>query len=222
MLGFYDYTVILTYASFLSAVSGIFCCLGGRVSVAIICLVISGICDLFDGKVAHTKKDRTQDEKSFGIQIDSLCDLVAFGVLPIAICYRMGMDHAIGMVVLALYGLAGVIRLAFYNVSEAKRQAETTAERHVYNGLPITTVSLILPTILCTAPLFHNPQVFVLVLHICMGVLGLLFVLNFRLRKMQPRHVVLLAVGIAVLMTALLLVLRGGRWLPFMHHARHG
>ena len=43
--------------------------------------MITGLCDTFDGAVASTK-DRTASEKRFGVQIDSLCDLIGFGVLP--------------------------------------------------------------------------------------------------------------------------------------------
>ncbi|MBQ1536339.1 MAG: CDP-alcohol phosphatidyltransferase family protein, partial [Ruminococcus sp.] len=75
MIGFYNYTVILTYLSLCSAVVGITQVFEGREARAILCLLISGICDLFDGKVARHKKDRTDEEKLFGIQIDSLCDL---------------------------------------------------------------------------------------------------------------------------------------------------
>ena len=89
MLGFYDYTVILTYISFASAVSGIFLASAAYLRMAVFCLALSGLCDMFDGKVARTKKNRTDDEKSFGIQIDSLCDMVCFGVLPIVICYKL-------------------------------------------------------------------------------------------------------------------------------------
>ena len=60
MIGFYDYTVILTYISFASAVSGIFCASTGHVRWAIVFLAFSGLCDMFDGKVASTKKDRTE------------------------------------------------------------------------------------------------------------------------------------------------------------------
>ena len=83
MIGFYDYTVILTYISFASAVSGIFCASTGHVRWAIVFLTFSGLCDMFDGKIARTKKERTEDEKNFGIQIDSLCDVVCFGIIRV-------------------------------------------------------------------------------------------------------------------------------------------
>lgn len=70
MIGFYDYTVILTYISFASSISGIFLATRGHFNWAIFCLAFSGLCDMFDGKIARTKKNRTEDEKRFGIQID--------------------------------------------------------------------------------------------------------------------------------------------------------
>ena len=75
-LGIYDYTVILTYISLGISVFGISRALEGDFKVAIFCLALSGLCDMFDGKIARTKKNRTDDEKNFGIQIDSLCDVV--------------------------------------------------------------------------------------------------------------------------------------------------
>ena len=69
LIGFYDYTVILTYMSLVSAVIGMICASRGSFGAGVICVMISGICDAFDGTVARTKKNRTPDEKSFGIQI---------------------------------------------------------------------------------------------------------------------------------------------------------
>ena len=52
MIGFYDYTVILTYISFASSISGIFLATRGHFNWAIFCLAFSGLCDMFDGKIA--------------------------------------------------------------------------------------------------------------------------------------------------------------------------
>ena len=82
MLGVYDYTVILTYISLWISIGGMMLSLNGHLDLAVLCLALSGLCDMFDGKIARTKKDRTEIEKRFGIQIDSLCDIVCFGVGP--------------------------------------------------------------------------------------------------------------------------------------------
>ncbi len=78
LIGFYNYTVVLTYMGLISSVYGMTEALDGHFATAIACLVVSGICDMLDGKIARTM-DRTEDEKKFGIQIDSLCDLFCFG-----------------------------------------------------------------------------------------------------------------------------------------------
>lgn len=101
MIGFYDYTVVLTYISLMCSVFGITQAIGGHYRTAIICLALSGLFDMFDGKIARTKKNRTDDEKLFGVQIDSLCDVVCFGVFPAVICYVLGVRGILGTIVLA-------------------------------------------------------------------------------------------------------------------------
>ena len=100
MLGVYDYTVILTYISLWISIGGMMLSLNGHLDLAVLCLALSGLCDMFDGKIARTKKDRTEIEKRFGIQIDSLCDIVCFGVGPAIICYCMGMNGIVGVLIL--------------------------------------------------------------------------------------------------------------------------
>ena len=51
---------------------------------SLILLMLAGVCDMFDGKIARMCK-RTEAEKEFGIQIDSLADTVNFVVLPVVI-----------------------------------------------------------------------------------------------------------------------------------------
>ena len=72
MLGVYDYTVVLTYISLMISIGGMMFSFNGHLHLAVLCLALSGLCDMFDGKIARTKKNRTEVEKRFGIQIDSL------------------------------------------------------------------------------------------------------------------------------------------------------
>lgn len=215
MLGFWDYTVVLTYISFVSALAGVFSTMSMHVNWAVFFLAFSGLCDMFDGKIARTKKNRTEDEKSFGIQIDSLCDMVCFGVLPVMICYRTGMNHIYSMVILALYGLAGLVRLGYFNVMEAKRQETTQEARKYYQGLPITTMAIVLPVLFVVSPLFPNKQIFVGALHIAVIVVGSLFITDFKLRKPSSFELFLL-VGVAAL-AVLIVVLAGRGWWRYFH-----
>lgn len=144
LIGFYDYTVVLTYLGMMFAFMGIIKVLNNAYTDAVFCLMFAGICDMFDGAVASTK-DRNRYEKHFGIQIDSLCDLISFGVLPAIFVYMIsGKNMFIGLLA-SIYTLCGLIRLAYFNVQEFERQQLTSERREVYLGLPITSSAIVLP-----------------------------------------------------------------------------
>ena len=157
MLGIYNYTVILTYLGMLSGFAGILCVLEDKSEAAIICLMIAGVCDMFDGKVASTKKERTRSEKRFGIQIDSLSDLICFGVLPALIVYSVGRRTWLRAAACAAYALCALIRLAWFNVDEEARQDFDTGRRKVYLGLPVTSAAAIFPMLAAVCHLCHWP-----------------------------------------------------------------
>lgn len=215
MIGFYDYTVILTYVGFCSGVAGIFCASMNDVRWSVFFLAVSGLCDMFDGKIARTKKRRTEDEKSFGIQIDSLSDMVCFGILPVTICFRLGMRYIYSMAILTLYALAGLIRLAFYNVMEEKRQTQTNENREYYQGLPITSMAIILPLLFVFSPLLPDYRTFLLVLHIVVAGVGTLFIVNFKMRKLSAKELALLVIEAGISLA--IIVFTGRSWWKMLH-----
>ena len=148
MLGYYHYGVILTYLSLFSSVIGISLTLNGRhITLAIVCLMISGCLDAFDGRVARTRKNATEEEKSFGIQIDSLCDMVCFGVLPVCIGFACGLNQWYHVAILSLFVLAALIRLGYYNVMEMAHKNVDESGQRFFRGLPVTSVAIILPIV---------------------------------------------------------------------------
>jgi CDP-diacylglycerol--serine O-phosphatidyltransferase len=207
VIGFYDYTVVLTYISVVISLFGMTLAASGHYKIAIVCLALSGLCDMFDGKIARTKKDRSEEAKKFGIQIDSLCDVVCFGAFPIVICYSMGIRDVVGMIILMLYGVAGVIRLAYFNVMEEVRQSETAENRKYYQGLPITSASVALPLMYMLRPLFRD-DVFLILVRIMMLIVGVLFVTNFKFKKPSNAVITVLVVVVA----AAILYMFTGHW----------
>ena len=183
MIGVYDYTVIATYAALIISIQGIFASISGRPEVGMLCLMMCGMIDTFDGRIGRSKKDRTDEGKLFGIQIDSLNDLVCFGVLPAVIGYSLGMTSLLSKLVLSLFALAALIRLAYFNVLEEKRQQETTADRVSYLGLPVTSVSVIMPFFYLLAEyLSINVKI---VLSVVLLAMGIAFVAPLRVRKLK-------------------------------------
>lgn len=197
MLGFYNYSVILTYLGLASSVFGITQVIEvykgqGNYSIAFLCLLLSGLCDLFDGRVARMKKNRTEREKIFGIQIDSLCDLVCFGVFPGILGYSFGFNYGLGLISAIVIVLAAVIRLGYFNTVEQERQQATNEKRHEYRGLPVTTVAIILPIIYIAKGLVGK-DLFPFIFQVCLIIIGLLFLIKkFRVRKPQLLGVILL------------------------------
>lgn len=194
LLGFYDYTVILTYCGMLFAVCGIFFLLGEHFHHAVICLMLAGICDMFDGMVASTKK-RTAAEKCFGIQIDSMSDLISFGVLPGLFAYCINGKTTMSAVVSALFILCALIRLSYFNVLEEARQQATSERRSSYLGMPVTTIALLLPALfLLQQYLFPQmPAAYLVLLIFC----GTMFLLPLSIRKPHaPGKVCMILVGL--------------------------
>ena len=179
LIGYYNYTVVLTYIGMLSGFTGIISVLENNIERAVICLVISGICDMFDGTVASTKK-RTRQEKDFGIQIDSLSDLICFGVLPATLSYGLNRENRIACVISAVYVLCALIRLAYYNVDEQERQLQTEESRKYYLGMPVTLSSFFVPLIFLTLGNSENLSTIVMC---ALAVMALLFILPFRVKK---------------------------------------
>lgn len=185
-IGFYDYTVILTYISLASAVCGMVQASRGNILLAVVCIMFSGFCDMFDGIVARSKKDRTQDQKNFGIQIDSLVDVIAFGFLPAFTFYFAGVQSWLGIVILIFYVTCGVIRLGFFNVLETKRQAnpEESACLKSFRGMPITFSAIITPIVFFVAPLLST-SVAAWVYHIAPLLMGFFFILDVKIPKIN-------------------------------------
>ena len=155
VIGYYKYWVLLTYSSAVSAIVGMYFALSGNLVLAMICLMICGLCDMLDGPVARRKK-RNEREKSYGIQIDALADLVSFGVFPVVIGFAIGSEDLFNAPIsfrfilciasAVIFVLAALIRLAYFNVIEAEIQVKKE-KRKYYEGMPVTMVSMLIPLI---------------------------------------------------------------------------
>ncbi|WP_198520856.1 CDP-diacylglycerol--serine O-phosphatidyltransferase [Alteribacter populi] len=135
-------------------------------SVAFICL--AAIFDRLDGKVAR-KLNITSD---MGKQLDSLCDIISFGVAPALLVYQSVLHQfsAAGMFLTILFIACGAIRLARFNVTE---------QEGFFVGLPITAAGCIL-----TVSFLLKDTITSAIFMLIILTLSLLMISNFRVRKM--------------------------------------
>ena len=200
IVGKWNKSVILTYAGMLFAVLGMvlaFTC--GKINYAMCCLMVAGVCDLFDGMVARRCK-RTEEEKKFGIELDSIVDTLSFVALPVCIFISMGLTKVWDIVIFMFFALAGVARLAYFNVCQEENDDKDSPIKY-YTGMPVTYAALIFPVIY----LLHvwlGIDVASYLLCACMAVMAVFYILRIKFIKPGKKgyiFLMLLAIAMFVL-----------------------
>lgn len=139
-------------------------------TTAALFILIGGLLDRYDGTVAR----RLNVSSDLGKELDSLCDLVSFGLAPSLLMFSMYklVDYGfIGYLTLVAFPVAGAFRLARYNCSEFN---------NVFTGIPITIAGSILAIIAIFSNKYVLPHVSIIILMI---ILSYLMVSNFKIRK---------------------------------------
>ena len=197
-IGKYSKSACVTYLGTISSIIGIFMAMGQKIKTSIICLVISGVCDMFDGRVARKDKNRTEADKNYGVEIDSLSDTICFVVLPIIIFYEMGMNRWYNALIYILYGLAGIIRLAYFNISTSNSEPIKN-----YTGLPVTSSAMIIPATFLTS-LFLDKGLYNIIATIVMGCVGVLFISKIKIPKPKG-NIIYAFLAAAIIFVALMI-----------------
>lgn len=197
MIGFYDYTVILTYLGALAGLLGISLSMSSKFLGAILCMAAALACDTLDGMVARRKKNRTRQEMLFGIQIDSLCDLISFGLCPSVLFYMLGMNSLFDELLLGAYCLCCVIRLGYFNVLATEAELGTKGDFH---GLPVVCLDVMVPAVYL---LFRLTGDCLWILRAAAAVFGFLYILDFPVKK--PVLWKFAAMGVVVLVPMVIL-----------------
>ena len=195
-IGVWNLANFVTWLGIASAVVAMYFALAGNPRIAMLIFIVSGLCDLFDGRVARMF-DRTEVEQAFGIQLDSFADTVSFVVFPAV--FLLTLTAAPWAVVLAiLYILAGITRLCWFDIT-------TDGDTKYFAGVPVTYMALVLPLawiIVQSIALSIAPVVTAGVL----GVMGILFIVNIKVKK--PGGIWYAIFGaLAIILAVLLLVL---------------
>lgn len=200
-IGKYNKSVIITYLGAAFALIGMNFALNHDIKYSIICLVLAGICDLFDGKVARMCKT-DDDEKLFGIEIDSLADMVGFVVFPCIIGYSLGLNQWYCVLGYILLVLAGITRLGFFNINASKGEKGKPVK--AYSGLPVTTTSVIVPLLWVVSQLIDKVS-FCTIYPYMTYIVAFLFVANIKIPKPKGKaYLIIGVVAVAALITLFL------------------
>jgi CDP-diacylglycerol--serine O-phosphatidyltransferase len=99
-------------------------------------LPLALVCDVLDGIVARTQKGR---QSILGGDLDSLADVISFGVAPAVLGFTLGLRGGWDMVCLTFFIVCGVSRLARFNVTAASLADSRTGKVKYFEGTPIPT-----------------------------------------------------------------------------------
>lgn len=127
---------------------------------ASIFLFIAMIFDFLDGKVARMSKKITDQGRHFGKELDSLSDVVSFGVAPAVFGYTLGLESWWQIIILLFFTSAGMLRLSRFNITE---------NQGYYEGLPITLNGLLFSILFFIHLKIAYPIEYALIAYIFMG-----------------------------------------------------
>jgi CDP-diacylglycerol--serine O-phosphatidyltransferase len=177
--GVYLLPNLITTGALFSGFYAIIAAMSGSLESAAIAIVIAGFLDSLDGRIARL----TNTQSEFGVQYDSLSDLVAFGVAPAVLMFSWVLSDLgkIGWMISFLYMACAALRLARFN---------TAPEGSVFFGLPSPMASGVLATFVWTWVDFLDPLVSIQLTVIIAGfvaVAGILMVSN--IQYYSPKHI---------------------------------
>ncbi len=108
---------------------------------AVLCILVSALLDMFDGKVARF----LEQSSSFGLELDSLSDLVCFGVAPSIVLYLAAMQQVgkVGWGICMFYTICCALRLARFNISRIDSEENSDLDRKYFVGIPAPAGAII-------------------------------------------------------------------------------
>jgi CDP-diacylglycerol--serine O-phosphatidyltransferase len=143
MIRSYTPADVLTIANASCGTIAVFLCLdymafgdARRLWIAIALLPLALVCDVLDGYVARLSPRR---QSVLGADLDSLADVISFGLGPAVLGYTLGLRGGWDMVVLTFFVVCGVSRLARFNATASALTNRDTGKVKYFEGTPIPT-----------------------------------------------------------------------------------
>lgn len=191
-IGYFSLANTVTLFGLASSIMAVFCASQNNYTLAIIMFMIAGLCDMFDGRIARGTANRMRREKIYGIQLDSLADVVSFGVVPALIVYMMGYNKLIDLVLYLLFIICGATRLAYFN-TQALSETSDLNMKH-FTGLPIPFSCAAFPVLMLITKITEAsiaPWIFRLFFLFA----GIAFILKIKIKKFNIKFLA----GVAVI-----------------------
>ena len=194
-LGVINLPTIVTFLGMFLALTTIFLAFNGHFAGALISLMFAGICDLSDGALAR-RMEMTDDERAFGVQIDSIIDMASFGVTPALFGLMLGMQSIPDMILLSFFVSCAAMRLAYFNVHGLVAEGG----KKFYTGLPVTYAAMIFPLV-GVLQTVTPPDIFAMIFRATVFLTAMAFITRVQTPKPQGKALIIfpvVAIGFTV------------------------
>lgn len=146
VIGYYNLANFVTLAGLMLAVLACFMVSSGNLFLTVLFLSLAALCDAMDGRIARANPSATKRSRFYGVQLDSLCDMVSFGAAPCFIAYQLGYNGVIDIILYLLFVFCGATRLANFNTEAAVDSADMKLSH--FTGIPIPFSAMLLPLLI--------------------------------------------------------------------------
>lgn len=196
-IGVYGVSVLFSYLGVVLNFGSIYLMLMGNIELSMLCFMGSAFIDMVDGRIAKCCK-RSDFEKSFGEQIDTVLDVFNFGAVPIILLYLLGFNDLVSVIFLGIYLFCATMRLAYFNTRLGNGEGS-----NVYLGVPVTSSGIFIPIITLVYLLTNS----IFIGRGLLFIVSLLFILNIRIVKPKGKWFLFLMTGIGLGILALCFML---------------
>lgn len=201
-LGYYNLANLVTSLGLACALLSCFLIAQRHYAVAMLAFSCAGLCDMMDGRIARASATTGKRARFYGIQLDSLCDVISFGVIPCMMAYMLGYNRTLDILVYLLFTVCGAMRLANFNMEVALDSPNLRSDH--FTGMPIPFSVNVFPLLLIVHLLVGRPVFWLF--RLVLLLVAICYILRIRIPKPHGRLQIALVSYEVVCLIALLVI----------------
>ena len=154
--GLYILPSMFTAGNLASGFLSVICAINGNFNASAWFIILAILFDMSDGRVARLTKTMSK----FGMEFDSLCDLVSFGVAPAVLMYQLALNDMgnVGIAIAVIFTIASATRLAKFNVKAMEPVDNSEPKSDTFSGLPTPASAGLLASFVLSYNLFNATE----------------------------------------------------------------
>lgn len=189
-IGIYSLSVLFSYVAVILSFLACYFVTIENIKLALIMFLLVGMIDVLDGKFANLFK-RTDFEKKYGVQIDTVIDVFNYSAVPVVLLYLMGFNQLIDVLFYGVYVFCVTSRLAYFNTM-------VDDNKNIFYGVPSTMIVVFLPIMIIVYTLTNS----IWLLRGLLLAISLSFIINVKIKKSRSLkfYIIMGSIGLILIL----------------------